>query len=76
MTVLVTTSRMCRMLERDSLFVCVGEVGPGLGVVGVSEFAGRLQPAEPGGSTRLDLSAASQSNGDLTDAALRGDLGE
>ena len=76
-TVLVTTSRMCRMLERDSLLVWVGEVGPGFGVVGVSEFAARLWPADLGVSTaRLDFMAASQSKGDFTEAALSGDRGE
>jgi len=42
--------------------------------VGGSCVAGRLEPGVS--AKRLDLRAASQSNGDLTDAALKGDLGE
>jgi len=73
-TVLVTTSRMCRTLDLDSRFACPGVVGavPGgrPGVSGAARF-------EPGVSANLlDLSAASQSKWDLTDAALSGDLGE
>lgn len=75
-TVRVTTSRMCRMLDLDSRLACPGVVGaPGPGRPGVSGAAGRFVP--PGVSANLlDLRAASQSKGDLTDAALRGDLGE
>ena len=74
-TVLVTTSRMCRMLDRDSLLLCVGVPGT-LGVGGVSDCAGRLHP-DPGVSVyRLDFSAASQSKWDWTDVALSGDRGE
>jgi len=62
-TVLVTTSRMCRILDRDSLLLCVGVPGA-LGVGGVSDCAGRLHP-DPGVSAyRLDFSAASQSKWD------------
>ena len=75
-TVLVTTSRMCRMLDLDSRLACPGVVGaPGPGRPGVSGAAGRFVP--PGVSANLrDLRAASQSKGDRTDAALSGDLGE
>lgn len=69
---------MCRTLDLDSLLVCPGVPGvrgvPGGLMPGVSGAAGRL---EPGVSANLRaLSAASQSKCDLTDAALRGDLGE
>ncbi len=72
-TVRVTTSRMCRTLDRESLFACPGVVGPE-GRPGVSGAAGRFDPGVS--ANRLDLSAASQSNGDLTDAPLSGVLGE
>ena len=63
------------MLDLDSLFACVGVVGP-LGVGGLSGCAGRLQ-AEPEVSVnRLGFIADSQSNGECTEAALRGDRGE
>jgi hypothetical protein len=74
----VTTSRICRTLDLDSRFVCPGVPGVPAAVAwrpGVSGSAGRLEP--PGVSAnRRDLSAASQSKGDRTDAALRGDRGE
>lgn len=74
----VTTSRICRMLDLDSRLPCPGVKGvPAVASrrPGVSGSAGRFEP--PGVSAnRLDLSAASQSKGDLMDAALSGDLGE
>lgn len=75
-TVLVTTSRICRILDRDSFFACPppGVVAVVAADVGGSCVAGRLEPGVS--AKRLDLRAASQSNGDLTDAALKGDLGE
>jgi hypothetical protein len=76
-TVLVTTSRMCRMLDLDSLLACPGVVGvPAAAALmpGVSGAAGRFEPGVS--AALLDLSAASQSKGDFTDAALSGDLGE
>lgn len=75
------------MLERDSLLECVGVfawvgvVGPLIGGVSVpvtaaaaAAAAGRLDPDVS--ANRLDLSAASQSKGECTEAALNGDLGE
>jgi hypothetical protein len=75
-TVRVTTSLMCRMLDLDSLFEWPGVPGvPAVaGMPGVSGAAGRFDPGVS--ANRRDLSAASQSKGDLTDAALSGDLGE
>lgn len=74
-TVLVTTSRMCRMLDLVSLLVgplaLDVPVGPSPGVSGA---AGRFEPEVS--ANFLDLRAASQSKGDFTEAALRGDLGE
>lgn len=70
MTVLVTTSLICRMLDRDSRLVCPGVPG----VPGVSGAAGRFEPGVS--ANRLDLSAASQSKGERIEAALSGDLGE
>jgi hypothetical protein len=56
------------MLDLDSLLGCTG--APGASVCA----AGRFVP--DASANRLDLRAASQSNGDFTDAALSGDLGE
>lgn len=71
-TVLVTTSRMCRMLDRESLLACPGV--PGTPTVGVSGSAGRFEPGAS--ASLLDLRAASQSKTDFTDAVLSGDRGE
>ncbi len=73
-TVLVTTSRICRMLDLDSLFACVGVLGQL--AVGVSGCAGRLQPDPWVSVKRRVLSAFSQSKGECTEAALNGDMGE
>lgn len=82
-TVLVTTSRICRMLDLESFFACLcgllvlaaPPAGALAAVVGVSGSAGRFKPGDS--ANRRDLSAASQSNaGDLTEAVLSGDLGE
>ena len=64
------------MLDLESRLACPGVVGaPATARPGVSGAAGRFVP--PGVSMYLrDLSAASQSKGDRTDAALSGDLGE
>lgn len=74
MTVLVTTSRMCRTVDRDSpgRFVALLTAFAVLGVV-----AAEVGPGPPGTSLYLRaLRAASQSNGDRIDRELHGVLGE
>ncbi len=63
------------MLDLDSLLVCPGVPGVlAVPIAGGSDVAGRFEPGVS--ANLLALRAASQSKGDLTDAALRGDLGE
>jgi hypothetical protein len=65
------------MLDLESLFVCPavpGVAAAAAGIPGVSGAAGRFDPGVS--ANLLARSAASQSKGDFTDAALRGDLGE
>jgi len=73
-TVLVTTSRMWRTVDLDSR---LEPVTAALAVLGVVEPEADADAAAPGTSVkRLDLSAASQSNGDRMDRALHGVFGE